>query len=432
MIDGTGSAPKTRMTVMIAHGYITEITPNTIEIPKGTTTVDGSGKFLLPAFWDMHVHVQQDPELNYRLFVANGVTAVRDMGGPLNKLKKWREQTEHGTMIGPRIIFAGPYLDGPEEPWAYSLIVRDAEEGRSAVRMLAKAGVGFIKVQSGLSREAYFAIAAESKKGGIEFAGHVPDAVDAIEAADLGQKSIEHLSGILLTCSRKEDELRRVSLDHTIGVPSMVDKQAIESYDSQKAATLFHTLVTRGTWQVPTLTIWNVRAMADDNRLAHDERLKYVAIQMRKSWTEKTDLRLRFFTPEYVAIARQLFAKYLELVHDMHEAGVKFLAGTDTPFPFCVPGFSLHDELKLLVRSGLSPMEAIQSATYNPALYWGITATTGSVEKGKRADLILLRANPLENIDNTTKIEAVVSNGHYYPRQELDRMLSEAAMMASK
>ena len=432
VIDGTGSAPKPGMTVTVADGRITGISAGRLEIPKNTIIVDGSGKFLLPGFWDMHVHIQRDPELNYGLFIANGVTAVRDMGGPLDRLKKWSRQTERRTMIGPRIVFAGPYLDGPGALWAFSLIVRDAEEARRDVRMLVKNGVDFIKVQSWLSREAYLAIADESRKQGVQFAGHVPDAVSAIEAAELGQKSIEHLTGILLACSRQEGELRVQSFDHTIGVLSRVEKQGIESYDRQRAAALFHVLATRGTWQVPTLVIFQVRASGDDYHLIRDERLKYVPIQIRKSWIAKTDLRLRFMSPEYVAIAGQLFAKYLELVHDMHEAGVKFMAGTDTPFPFCVPGFSLHDELKLLVKAGLSPMEAIQAATCNPAVYWGMAGSTGTVETGKRADLILLRANPLDDIGNTTQIEAVVSNGHYYPRQELDNLLADAATMATK
>ena len=432
VIDGTGSAPKPGMTVRIAEGRITGISAGRLEIPKNTIMVDGSGKFLLPGFWDMHVHVQQDPELNYGLFIANGVTAVRDMGGPLDRLKKWSRQTERGTMIGPRIVFAGPYLDGPGAPWAFSLIVRDADEARRDVRMLVKDGVGFIKVQSWLSREAYLAIADESRKQGVQFAGHVPDTVSAIEASELGQKSIEHLTGILLACSRQEGELRVQSFGHAIGVLSRIEKEAIESYDPQKAAALFHVLATRETWQVPTLAIWKVRASANDDHLMSDERLKYVPIQIRKTWIEKTDLRLQFMSPQYVEIAGQLFAKYLELVHNMHEAGVKFMAGTDTPFPFCVPGFSLHDELKLLVKAGFSPTEAIQAATYNPALYWGMAASMGTVEVGKRADLILLRANPLDDIGNTTQIEAVASNGHYYPRQELDRLLSDAATMATK
>jgi Amidohydrolase family len=430
VIDGTGKQPLSGATVLIDKGRLAAISTDKVDLPEKAVIIDGSGKFLIPGMWDMHVHVQHDPDIFYPLFIANGVTGVRDMGGPLDKLKKWRSQIQEGKRIGPRIVFAGPHLDGPNSPWPYAVTVRTSDEAKNAVKRLTASGVDFIKVQSWLPREAYFAIARESAMDGIPFVGHVPDSVSVTEAAEAGQKSIEHMTGILVACSSEEAKLREMAVNHEKGVAAQVDKQAIESYDRKKAALLFQILAQRKVWQAPTLVIWKARASAEDVRLLEDNRLRYVPKSMLKTWEDTESGQVRGLSHEHVTIAGQLFRKLAELIPQMQVADVKFLAGTDAPFPFCIPGFSLHEELAILVHSGLTPMQAIQTATSNPAKFLGVESYLGTIEKGKLADLVLLRANPLANIENISEVEAVVANGHYYPKHELDRMLHQAQALA--
>jgi hypothetical protein len=430
VIDGTGNQPLSGATVLIDKGRIAAISTDKVELPEKAVIVDGSGKFLIPGLWDMHVHVQHDPDIFYPLFIANGVTGVRDMGGPLNKLKKWRSQIQEGKRIGPRVVFAGPHLDGPNSPWPYAVVVTSSDEAMNTVMRLKASGVDFIKVQSLLPREAYFAIGRESAKDGITFVGHVPDSVSVREVAEAGQKSIEHMTGILIACSSEEAKLREMAVNHAKGVAAQVDKQAIESYDREKAALLFQILAQRDVWQAPTLVIWKARASAEDVHLLEDNRLRYVPKSLRRAWEDTKSGQVRGLSHEHTIIAGQVFSKLSELILQMNEAHVKFLAGTDTPFPFCIPGFSLHEELALLVHSGLTPMQAIQTATSNPARILGLDSSLGTIEKGKLADLVVLRANPLANIDNISQIEAVVANGKYYPKQELDKMLQQAQALA--
>jgi imidazolonepropionase-like amidohydrolase len=415
---------------LIDKDRIAAISTANVGLPEKAVIVDGSGKFLIPGLWDMHVHVQHDPDIFYPLFIANGVTGVRDMGGPLDKLKKWRSQIREGGRIGPRIVLAGPFLDGPNSPWPYTVIVTSSDEAKSTVMGLKASGVDFIKVQSWLPREAYFAIARESAKDGIPFVGHVPDRVSVTEAAEAGQKSIEHMTGILVACSSEEAKLREIAVNHARGVAAQVDKQAIESYDREKAALLFQLLARRQVWQAPTLVIWKARASAEDVHLLEDNRLGYVPRSLFKAWDDTKSGKVRGLSHEHAILAGQVFNKLSQLIGEMKEAHVNFLAGTDTPFPFCIPGFSLHEELALLVHSGLTPMQAIQAATSNPAKFLGVESSLGTIEKGKVADLVLLRANPLASIENISQIEAVVANGQYYPKHELDRMLQRAQALA--
>ena len=430
-VDGTRNIA--RATVVIQRNRIITVSNGKVELPPKTTVIDGSGKFLIPGLWDMHVHVQRDPDILYPLFVANGVTGVRDMGGPLNELKKWRSQIAAEERIGPRIFLAGPYLDGPGSTWAFSRTVETSDEATNAVGQLKSEGVDFIKVQSWLPRDAYFAIVQEARKANLPFVGHVPDAISVVEAAEVGQKSIEHMTGILVACSSEENRLRQLALDHSKGIAAQVLKEAIESYDKNKASALFQLLATREVWQAPTLVVWNARASAEDDHLVEDTRLRYVPASMRRYWeSDNSRQQVRGLSHPYVLIAGQVLKKHMELIPRMRAAGVKFLAGTDTPFPFCIPGFSLHEELKLLERSGFSPMEALQTATFNPAVFLGLQDRLGTIEEGKWADLVLLNGDPTKDIENISRIEAVVVNGRYYSRKDLDGILAEASVLAEK
>jgi len=376
----------------------------------GVVVIDATGEFLIPGLWDMHVHLDaQGSEL--RTLAANGITGIREMYSAISiaTLGAWRARPEN-----PRIAAAG-FLDGPlmltsgpARPDAYA--VGNAEEARQAVRLLQARGADFLKVYNGLPREAYFAIAQESKRLGIPFAGHVPEAVSPAEASEAGQLSQEHLINILLACSSREEELRaqRVSTMNDpaispveralqLGFP---DPQGLfNTYDDAKAAALFKTFVKNGTWHTPTLALLQ-SFLADKERA---RRLLYMQ-----------DLSAEVFDG-WMARISALLDRYKKLVRDMHRAGVDFLAGTDTGPNNPVPvGIGLHDELELLVDSGFTPMEALQTATRNPARYFGRLKDMGTIEPGKLADLVLLSANPLDDIRNTRKIAVVILRGRVF------------------
>jgi hypothetical protein len=203
VIDATGAPVQPDMTVVVEDQRIVDLGKSgRVGIPKNAQTVDASGKYLIPGLWDMHVHeifgdwLPRDEKVIPLLFVANGVTGVRDMGGDLEPLKQWRRAIAEGKLLGPRMIIAGPMLDGPVPQFPSSAPVKTADDGRRIVDELKKGGADFIKIQSLIPRDGYFAAAEEANKLGIVFAGHVPDAVRAVEASNAGQKSIEHLTGV--------------------------------------------------------------------------------------------------------------------------------------------------------------------------------------------------------------------------------------------
>ena len=449
VIDATGAPAKPNMTVIITGDRITTIAKTgEVAIPKNAQVINGTGKFLIPGLWDMHVHTvfKSLPETYFPMFIANGVTGVRDMAvGDLGFLKQLRKDINEGRLLGPRII-AGQMVDGPMPVWpGLPISISTEAEARQAAATVKDRGVDFIKVYSLIPREAYFALADEAKKLGITFAGHVPISVSAFEASDAGQKSIEHMEGILRACSAIEPELRKTleaALKDAKDTDQMraslvralneTDSKALETYSQEKAAALFARFAANGTWQAPTLVVHRAGAFMDDSNFTNDPRLKYVRRDIRDSWKNQDDFRLRNRTAESSARQRMLFQKKLELILAMHRAGVKMLAATDALVWYVFPGFSLHDELELFVKAGLNPMEALQTATRNPAICLGLIDMVGTVEMGKKADLVLLEANPLENISNTKRISAVIVGGRLIPRVSLDKMLMDAEAAASK
>jgi imidazolonepropionase-like amidohydrolase len=290
-------------------------------------------------------------------------------------------------------------------------------------------GADFVKVYTKLPREAYLSIADEAKTQGLPLVGHLPESVNAAQASDLGQKSIEHLTGVELACSDREDELRREAVavlakaeNQAVGeLLRRIGARAADSFSDQKAQDLFARFARNGTSQVPTLTVLHSLVSLDDPKFTADARVKYMSPSLRSYWS------LIKLSPETVAMLKDAYKRERGLVRAMHQAGVPFLIGTDTPgVPYVFPGFSLHDELALLVaEGGFTRLEAIQAATRDTARFLGREKDMGTVEPGKLADLILLDADPLADIRNTTKIAAVVANGRLLPRRELDQMLAE-------
>lgn len=440
LIDATGAAPQTDMTIFLADERIAAIGPSkSFFIPRKTKTLDGTGKVLVPGLVDMHVHLTGAGEPTgsrdfiLPLLLANGITTVRDMGGDLESLLKLRHEIEHGQLQAPRIFFAGPYLDGNPPFFQPSLVVTNSAEATEDVHSLISRGADFIKVQSNLSRDAYFAIADVCRREHITFVGHVPDHVTASEASDAGQKSIEHLTGVLRACSSDEPLLIRKqfaagpkkattgqSLNRELGW----QRELLQSYSDEQATELITTFLRNQTWQVPTLILLRNDAFpTPETDPSHDPRQKYVPLQVLANWQKGVKDRDKGATAQEFSLRSSLMQASLRIVGKLNAAGVPILAGTDTTAPFVFPGSSLHEELALLVQAGLTPMQVLEAATKLPAEFLGKQQTQGTIEQDKIADLLLLDANPLDDIHNTQKIRAVILRGKLLDRSSLDELL---------
>jgi imidazolonepropionase-like amidohydrolase len=404
VIDSLGGAPQPEQTVIIEKGRITAVGSAALVKPPGhAQIIDGSGKFLIPGLWDMHVHIagiNADPVWSKHvllpLLLANGITGVRDMGGDLEILVNWKHEIEGGALVGPHIVAGGPWLAGGGKKTSEQFPVANAEEARAAVRELKRRGADFIKVISLPSRDAFFAVAEEAKKENIPFAGHLPVEISALEASNAGIHSIEHLyySAFALSCSSKEEELRKSLIERgkrgEAGVWNEILLEAEASYDQEKARALWRALKKNHTWVTPTLASLDITAHPEDLR-ADDPLLSFVPPKLAKEWRDSLDDEKM---KKRAAALWRVAANDWKLTAEIRQAGIPLLAGSDSLDPFVFPGESLHRELAELVRPGYTPAEALRTATLGAAQFLGRERELGTVEKGKVADLILLDANP--------------------------------------
>jgi imidazolonepropionase-like amidohydrolase len=436
VIDPATLSVRKDMTVIVGGNHIASVlSSKDSHVAAGARVIDARGKFLLPGLWDMHVHsafgdwFPGGRDIILPLFVANGVTGVRDMGGDVPVLKAWRDQIEAGQLTGPHIISSGAMLDGylPDGKhlrFPSSVPVTSPAEARAAVDSLVSQGVDFIKVQSLLSVDSYLAAADEAHKRGLPIVGHVPDKVRITQVVAAGQKSIEHLMGIFEGCSSQEDKF----------ISGQGSTQLLlNTNDPQKCDDLIKLLARTQTWQVPTLAWQRGGTFLDQLDWNHQPLDRYVPAYWRDvTWTRFKNEMMPDLLRDPLPLRREYFAKNLEMVGRMHRAGVPFMAGTDTAAGiYVMPGFSLHEELANFVEAGFTPMEALQTATSNPAKFFG-KHNAGKIEAGSAADLVLLDANPLEDVRNTQKIDAVVANGKFFDRAALDELLAKVAEAAKR
>jgi imidazolonepropionase-like amidohydrolase len=436
IINPGTSSVQANQTVVITGDRITSISETEqFQAPKNARVLDARGQYLIPGLWDMHVHsafgdwFPGGRDIILPLFIANGVTGARDMGGDTPILLQWRKEIADGRIIGPRMVISGPMLDGylPDGKLRFpsSVAITTPASAVAAVDLLKTEGVDFIKVQSVISHDAYLAAAAEAHRKGLPIVGHVPDKVRIAEVVEAGQKSIEHLMGIFEGCSKEEDKFIK-------GEGSL--KLLLTTQDQQRCDSLIKLLSQNQTWQVPTLAWQRGGTFLDQRDLKHQPLDKYVPAYWRDvTWRRFTEEMMSDLLRDPLELRQDYFARNLQMVGAMHRAGVPFMAGTDTaPGVYIMPGFSLHDELANFVEAGFTPMESLETATSNPAKFLGMEGRLGSVEPGKIADLVLLSANPLEDIRNTQKINAVVSDGRLFDRVALDQILASVEAAAKR
>ncbi|MEO8368608.1 MAG: amidohydrolase family protein [Candidatus Solibacter sp.] len=402
VIDVEAGVRRTGTTVVTEGERIAAIGPK-VAIPRGATRIDAKGKFLIPGLWDMHTHHQGTGAESLDLFVAKGIVGTRDMGGDADFILPLRDRIRAGTVFGPEIVASGPMVDNAPPDYPYRLHVANAEEARLAVRELKRLGVDFIKVHDHTPREVFFAAVAEASQVGLTVSGHVPVAVKVEEAADAGMRSIEHLSNydVLGECSSGE------------------------TYSLASCLRLFDKLAARGVWQTPTLAFMQtVPDVFEGQPLRHaeyasDSLLELTRRNIEVSHVPKASLdKLRYAAG--VALK--------EGVHDLYSRGNRFLAGCDG----LVPGFCLQDELEWFTTAGFSPLEALQTATINPARFLGREKVQGTIEVGKRADLVLLDADPLADIRNIQRIDAVLLRGKLVTKATIDGILAKHRRVAGR
>lgn len=414
IVDASDSTPRSDQTVVIRGTRIVAAGPaRSVAVPSGARVIDGRGRFLIPGLWDMHVHttIAGGREL-LELYVANGVTGVRDMAGDWPTLTAWRNDVSAGRLLGPRIVASGPYLEGGDVPIAH-ILARTPEEGRAGVDSLVRLGVDFVKVHGQLNRDTYFAIARRARERGIPFAGHVSRAVGAAAASDSGQRSIEHLLAIPAPCTVAES----IALQ-----PRYTVQGALGRCSSEDLYVLYRKLVKNQTWVTPTFTAQYEVAMWPTRTVPGDSLAPYLPDSVKRFVAQIFPMPADV-PPNADSVGRAMFAKRLVQVASMNRAGVHILTGTDAPLRNSPPGFGLHEELTLLVRGGMSPFDAIRAATLEPARYLGMLDSAGTIVTGKLADLVLLDANPLADIRNTRRIVAVLANGRLVDARERERVL---------
>lgn len=438
VIDATGAPPRRDTAVVLVGDRISWIGPAAHLPATGAVVLDCRGKYIVPGLRDMHTHGSDFEQLFPALHLANGVTAIREMWGyPENRAT--RDKIERGELLGPRMTLASSIVDGPvsllEPP--VTKVATDAE-ARAAVHTARAEGAAFVKVYSYLPREPFLAIADECRKLGLPFAGHWPFRMTLGESSDAGQRSFEHFFGVPIDTSTRRDELLGVlaatSFDPAaprdfFNLYRELDRQAALTPSPARTQEFFGQLAANGTWLCPTMVLNRAMALPADT-YAHDPRLKYLPPDIREFWAQRIKLYSPV-TPEEIAQQQAYLQARFELIGAAHRAGVGFLGGTDCLNPYSFPGFGLHDELGVLVDAGLSPLRALQTVTRDAACFLGEGDTAGTVSVGKVADLVVLDANPLDDIGAVRRIDAVVTRGRVLDRVKLAKMLADVEAAAN-
>jgi imidazolonepropionase-like amidohydrolase len=428
VIPMTGDTILRGATVVLRDGRIAEIGATlNVKVPSAARRVDGRGKYLIPGLADMHTHLYSDGDVpdsvgKYELgvMVANGVTATRLMIGTPEHFTLRRE-VEAGRVAGPQLWIASPQFTGKED--VNSRVVTTPEDARVAVKEMADKGYDFIKLTLFISPPVYDAIVDEAKRQRIPVVGHVDPEVGVARALAARQQ-IEHLDNYLESVLADSAPMKESVSDRGLFRPKYWE--SLDYIDDTKVQRIAGETARSGTFTCPTLTVFKkafalgqseeeIRSRPDWNLMPPEDRKLYLGAR-EKYWAQAASEARRM---RYVEVRNRL-------VKAIADSGGRIMAGSDTPEWFFGYGWTIHRELESLVATGLTPYQALAAATRNPAEFLRASKEWGTIEKGKRADLLLLEANPLEDIRNTTRIEAVVMGGRWLDREERERMIAAA------
>jgi cytosine/adenosine deaminase-related metal-dependent hydrolase len=393
---------------------------DSIVVPRRAKRIDGRGLFLLPGLADMHVHLLE-AKAYFPLFLANGVTTVRHMATPPD-VRALRGQVKCGAIIGPTIYTAGPILDGSPPVWSGSDVVTTRDEAERVIAQQKRDGYDFLKIYDNLLPPAYEAIADAAVRVHMNIAGHVPPHVGLKRVLDAHQKSIEHLTGYFEWLQKAESPFIQGDEQEVFAHPAhmLAKRQGLANWVAESRIPQIAAATAKaGTWNVPTLVAWrNMTPSAERDAAWKRPGMSYATPMLRKWWNSDTG-----YTANDWAAKRHGDAVRFEIVKALHDAGARLLVGTDTPHPFVIPGFSVHQELANFVNAGLSPYEALKAATVDAAEFMDASGEFGVIRTGARADLLLVEANPLEDVRNASRIVGVMVRGHWLSRETLQREL---------
>lgn len=437
IIDVETGARRADQTLIVKDGKISKLgAAGAVAAPKDSEIVDGAGKYLIPGLWDMHVHSHREArwKYHYPLFLAHGVLGVRDAGSHLGSALAAMEWTKENP-IAPHIVWGSPIIDGAPQINSFGLSAEDAAAARALVREMKKYGFDFVKAYDRLTPEAYHAMADEAKKQKIPLEGHVPLSLTPHDVVAAGQSVIDHLTLVVEGCSPEALALIHAEYEkaprEAESLDFLMDEKIVDAFadvDMADCKPLFEEFAANGVWHVPTLIQMYGFFRADEPEISSDPRIDFTTPALAaewKEWSETADRR-------ELATGKKAFAAQMRSIRALKDAGVGLLAGTDASSEsYVFAGGGVHDELKLMVDAGLSPLEALQTATINPLLYLGRTKDAPVISKGEAADLVLLDADPLSDIANTTKISGVFAHRDYFDRSELDALLEDAKAEAT-
>lgn len=456
VVDVVGGALRRNQTVLISDGRIVDLRSG--EPPADYVLFDADGRYVIPGLWNLHVHLsaRMTQHFDAPAMVANGTFYVRDMASDcsgdctftrrIDEMRALARSFENGDLLGPHImalsswIVRGPRGSGDTPPEPPYRAPQTAEDGHLVARQLKERAVDFIKVYNSLPRDAYLGIAQEAQALGLDFAGHIPKSISLANAIAAGQRTVEHARHPLIDCSPAGEEFRSAYEAWAIGAsdepPRLGEyyRAIVEEHDAEACEALLERWAASGAYYVPTHLTRLAEALAPERSYLTDVRARYVpATAIDIGWEPQARSYEQWFQerPDIRDAYMAFFEHGVALTGRAHARGVKIMAGTDTSDLLIYPGFSLHDELGLLVDAGLTPADALGAATVVPAEFFGLEATHGSIDVGKAGELILLAANPLDDIDNTRKIEAIYFNRRLYDRPALDAVLDDIAWKAS-
>jgi imidazolonepropionase-like amidohydrolase len=424
--------------VIVSAGRILAVQPvSKIAAHQGAQFLNTKGKYIVPGFWDMHAHVLLDDgyQWQFPLLLANGIIGIREMWGRDMRLAdSLKRKMQRGTVPYFHFTASGHIIDGKKAFWPGQLSAPDTATALHLVDSLIKAKVDFIKLYSYLEPAVFEAIAHRCREKGIRFAGHVPHKVWVTSASKAGMATMEHLYGFLIEACAFPDsamKYRRMNSDNfDAGMSAKLRTEkaragetfTLNYFSEARMRTIAKVLKQNNTYIVPTVVTNRGLYFSNDTAFSNDERTSYLAEETRAYWKETVRTDLQNHSPEDWQNFRKRYEVEKKIVKILTNEKVNLMAGTDFDNPFCFPGFSLHDELALFVQFGMRPIDALRSATINPVAYLKMTDSLGTIEKGKRADFVLLNGNPLKDIINTKSIFAVMSNGKLYTSGELDKL----------